>query len=203
MSGNGQVPAYRHSLIMPLATYFRKTRSSAAIQLKYPAGNFFPANRIAVGFTDESDDNYRLAPAARTRTRGTDGKDLGADIPAVLDATDGVTSGGPAEVRPPAAVSVSPKRVAGFDSGLSIRFSDEKGFAQHHFCFHVIQRDHEPLKRMLYQFDAVQNGLCLREDTGRGWLGPVAVGSGGGLSNSQCTVVRGKLSAEVPVRIRP
>ena len=52
----------------------------------YPANNFFPPNLVAVGFVDQAADNYRLAETSPYKSAGTDGKDLGADIDAIIAA---------------------------------------------------------------------------------------------------------------------
>jgi hypothetical protein len=59
----------------------------------YPAGNLFPASPSAVGFADLSEGKYQLAPSSRYRKKGTDGKDLGADIRALDAAIAGAVEG--------------------------------------------------------------------------------------------------------------
>jgi hypothetical protein len=53
---------------------------------RYPTGNFYPASMAAVGFTDLTSGNYRLAPSSIFRLAGTDGKDVGVDIDALTAA---------------------------------------------------------------------------------------------------------------------
>lgn len=55
----------------------------------YPPGNHFPADAAAVGFVDAANDDYRLAASSPYAGAGTDGKDIGADVSAVLAATGG------------------------------------------------------------------------------------------------------------------
>jgi len=66
----------------------------------YPPGNLFPSmddfRKQFVGFTAH---DYRLAPRSSWRGAGTDGRDLGADLAAVVDAAR--VRGAPARVRPP------------------------------------------------------------------------------------------------------
>ena len=63
----------------------------------YPAGNFFPANAAAVGFVNFAGGNYALATGSTFRNAATDGKDLGADIAALVAAGGGgLASGIPA-----------------------------------------------------------------------------------------------------------
>jgi hypothetical protein len=54
---------------------------------------FFPKDWKAVGFVDYrggAEGDYHLSPSSRYRNAGSDGKDVGADIDAVLAATKGV-----------------------------------------------------------------------------------------------------------------
>jgi hypothetical protein len=46
----------------------------------YPTGNFFPATLDDVGFVDRASGDYRLAPTSKYAGKGTDGRDLGADV---------------------------------------------------------------------------------------------------------------------------
>ncbi|MCW5978220.1 MAG: hypothetical protein KIT09_09095 [Bryobacteraceae bacterium] len=55
----------------------------------YPADNYFPAGWADVKFVDFAKGNYRLGTQSPYIKAGTDGKDLGADIEAVLAATAG------------------------------------------------------------------------------------------------------------------
>jgi hypothetical protein len=56
----------------------------------YPAGNFFPAANTNVGFVDVVNANYRLLSTSAYASKGTDGRDPGADVNAVESATQGV-----------------------------------------------------------------------------------------------------------------
>jgi hypothetical protein len=60
---------------------------------QYPSGNFFPAAASAVDFVNYNGGNggnYQLQSTSPYKNAGTDGKDLGADIAAILGATAGV-----------------------------------------------------------------------------------------------------------------
>ena len=57
----------------------------------YPAGNFFPANTTAVGFVNFAAGNYTLSSGSAFRNAASDGKDVGADIAAVVAAGAGGT----------------------------------------------------------------------------------------------------------------
>lgn len=59
----------------------------------WPAKNFFPADPQAAGMADYNDGvdgNYQLQPNSRYHNAGTDGRDLGADIPGLNAALQGV-----------------------------------------------------------------------------------------------------------------
>ena len=56
----------------------------------YPPGNHFPADVAAVGFLDAANHDYRLSASSPYAGAGTDGKDIGADVEAVVAATQGV-----------------------------------------------------------------------------------------------------------------
>jgi hypothetical protein len=53
----------------------------------YPAGNFFPATIVAVGFIDTSAGNFRLNASSPYKSSGTDGRDLGADMDSIEKAS--------------------------------------------------------------------------------------------------------------------
>jgi hypothetical protein len=58
-----------------------------------PASTCYPATLDDVGFVDWPNDDYRLAASSPYNDAGTDGKDIGADVEAVLTATEGAISG--------------------------------------------------------------------------------------------------------------
>jgi len=53
----------------------------------FPAGNMFPARMDSVGFADYIAEEYQLSAGSPYRNAGTDGKNIGADIPGVMAAT--------------------------------------------------------------------------------------------------------------------
>jgi hypothetical protein len=60
---------------------------------KWPSGNFFPAAAAAVQFVNYNGGNggdHHLQPSSPYKGKGTDGKDLGADVDAIGSATAGV-----------------------------------------------------------------------------------------------------------------
>jgi len=56
----------------------------------YPTGNFFPATVNNVGFVNAAGGDYHLTASSPYKNQGTDGTDLGADITAILNWTNGV-----------------------------------------------------------------------------------------------------------------
>jgi hypothetical protein len=79
------------------ACFSNSTFSSNAIidspPSSWPGKNFFPASPNAVRFANYnggSGGDYRLQPASPFKGKGTDGKDLGADLEAIHSATAGV-----------------------------------------------------------------------------------------------------------------
>ena len=52
----------------------------------YPSGNFFPASISDVQFEDSLHLNYRLASSSPYKNAGTDGRDIGADVDAIVAA---------------------------------------------------------------------------------------------------------------------
>ena len=59
----------------------------------WPTGNYFPASVAAVGFTSYNNGNggnYQLTSASPYKNKGTDGKNIGADVAAIYLATIGV-----------------------------------------------------------------------------------------------------------------
>ncbi|TLZ54034.1 MAG: hypothetical protein E6K17_08725 [Methanobacteriota archaeon] len=72
---------------------FRRNLIPGASIAAYPADNFYPAGIGDIGFTDLSGGNYRLSDTSPYKNAGTDGKDVGADIPSVERATCGAVNG--------------------------------------------------------------------------------------------------------------
>jgi hypothetical protein len=58
----------------------------------WPSGNFFPATAAVqfVNYNGGKGGDYHLQPSSPYKGKGTDGKDLGADVDAVISATAGV-----------------------------------------------------------------------------------------------------------------
>ncbi len=68
---------------------FTKNAMIGGSSAQNPTGNFFPANNAAVGFVNFATGNYTLAAGSAFRNAATDGKDLGADIGALVAAGAG------------------------------------------------------------------------------------------------------------------
>lgn len=56
----------------------------------WPAENYFVSDYEAIGFTNYNDQDYQLVPSSSFSNKGSDGKDLGADVNAIATATAGV-----------------------------------------------------------------------------------------------------------------
>src|SRR3989454_2745100 len=72
---------------------FRRNLIPGASTTAYPGDNFYPPGIGDVGFTNLSGGNYRLSDPSPYKNAGTDGKDVGADIPSVEQATCGAVNG--------------------------------------------------------------------------------------------------------------
>src|SRR3989449_1987225 len=72
---------------------FRRNLIPGASTTAYPGDNFYPPGIGDVGFTNLSGGNYRLSDSSPSKNAGTDGKDVGADIPSVEKATCGAVNG--------------------------------------------------------------------------------------------------------------
>ena len=54
---------------------------------QYPTGNYFPSTIASVGFNDYAGGDYRLNSGSPFKNKGTDGKDLGADVDSITIAS--------------------------------------------------------------------------------------------------------------------
>ena len=59
----------------------------------YPSDNFFPDSLNDLGFRDMKAGDYALVATSAFRSKGTDGRDVGADLEAIASATQGVLDG--------------------------------------------------------------------------------------------------------------
>ena len=73
---------------------FQKNALTGEEQSRYPAGNFFPASISDVSFSDYTQGNFSLAASSPYKNAGTDGDDIGADMPL----TDAIVPGPPVSV---------------------------------------------------------------------------------------------------------
>ena len=83
----------------------------------YPAGNFFPSSFAAVGFVDQTRGDYHLSATSPYRNAGTDGRDVGVDVDALIAAMHNTAAplpdgggggGGGADTTPPTVSLTSP-----------------------------------------------------------------------------------------------
>jgi hypothetical protein len=56
----------------------------------WPEGNMFTEDMQSIGFRSSTEANYQLQPTSPFKNRGTDGRDLGADIVGLNEALKGV-----------------------------------------------------------------------------------------------------------------
>src|SRR2546422_3874492 len=109
--GTGHGPGNDSLDVFFPARDFRRNAIPGASASNYPTDNFYPANLSNLKFVDYATSNYRLASGSPYKSAGTDGKDIGADIGAVEDATCGAingtycSSGGP---QPPPGSAIDP-----------------------------------------------------------------------------------------------
>ena len=100
------------STYFPGAVFAKNVLAGGASSTNWPAGNFFPASLDAVAFVNRTGGDYHLSATSPYRNAGTDGKDLGADIDALNEATacalDGACTGAPPDVTPPAVSIAAP-----------------------------------------------------------------------------------------------
>ncbi|HKP72948.1 MAG TPA: hypothetical protein VJT82_08425 [Pyrinomonadaceae bacterium] len=96
--GNPTIAAYFPNSII------RRNVIVGALDQYYPSDNFYPSSLGAVGFADQSNDNYRLLPTSAYKNAATDGKDVGCDFDALnaaLTNTPGSTTPTPTPLPTP------------------------------------------------------------------------------------------------------
>ena len=77
--------------------------------VNYPTQNAYVSSADSVGFVDRAGGDYHLKSTSPYKNAGTDGKDVGADIDAVLAATAGAISG---VAVPVGSVSITPQTIS-------------------------------------------------------------------------------------------
>jgi len=89
---------------------FTKNAMVGGTDNPYPTGNFFPSSyNPGVGFANYAGADYHLTASSPYKNAGTDGRDLGADIDAVLAATATAVSGNtPSDTTPPTVAITTP-----------------------------------------------------------------------------------------------
>lgn len=89
IKGDGSEGTSTLNINMPGWVFSRNVLISAP-STRYPTGSYFPATTADVRFVDYAGRNYRLASTSPYKGKGTDGKDPGANIDAIVAATSGV-----------------------------------------------------------------------------------------------------------------
>lgn len=90
--GNAALAHYFPGSIVDGNVIAKEINAPSNVESLYPAGNHFPAALAAVGFVDLGAGNYRLSDSSPYKGKGTDGKDPGCDIEALLAAQGGLVS---------------------------------------------------------------------------------------------------------------
>ena len=106
-----------------------------------------------------------------------------------------LTIGGPTSVAP-TAVSVTPSSGSGSSQTFAFLYSDPNGFADlpwAQMVFHV--NLNSPVNSCYAHYNRPANLVWLLNDGGTTWLGPVGLGIGGTVENSQCIVNAGDSSS--------
>ncbi|MCW5982418.1 MAG: carboxypeptidase regulatory-like domain-containing protein [Bryobacteraceae bacterium] len=183
----------------PGAVFLRNALVGAPTkQSSYPSGNFFPAGFSDVQFVNYAGGNYALASSSPYKNAGTDGKDIGADIAAVLAATQGVASPDDApSSKPPSADSVSPASGEGSSQTFRAVFSDSDGASDLKRVRLLVNAQPSEADGCYVSYEPSSKQLSLRGDDGSSWIGSKTVGTAGSLANSQCTVNTGASAATV------
>ena len=86
----------------------------------------------------------------------------------------------------PSAVSVSPSSGSGLTQTFTFAFSDTAGAADLHQQYALFSSSTSATNACEVEYDGTN--LYLLNNAGATWLGPMAPGSSGSLSNSQCTL---------------
>jgi len=196
ISPHGQYGVYGNGVgtgTIALETYargyvFLKNVLAGGSASKYPADNFFPPDLLSVGFVDYAAGDYRLSGASAYRLAGTDGLDLGADFSTIVAGTSGVLQGTSAPNQPPLAGTVTPSSGQGAIQAFTFAVSDGNGVADLRSALILFNSTLSAAGGCFVRYLRGGNSLSLRDDTGRIWLGPAALGAGGILANSQCEV---------------
>jgi hypothetical protein len=117
----------------------------------YPAGNYYPWTTNDIGFVDLAGGNYRLAQTSAYRGQGTDGRDPGCDIDALLAATPGTLPPQPVPTPTPAPTPVPtpgplPATGAATVVVMPDRFTLEPGLLRQAFAY-VFDQDGRLISR--------------------------------------------------------
>jgi hypothetical protein len=109
-----------------------------------------------------------------------------AGYPIAISATGGVVS--VALNQPPQPVSVSPSSGTGASQTFSFLFTDVNGTSDLTDAQMIFNSSLTGVSGCYINTDPIHKLLSLASDAGNTWLGPVTVGTGSSLQNSQCTL---------------
>ncbi|MCW5978115.1 MAG: hypothetical protein KIT09_08555 [Bryobacteraceae bacterium] len=167
---------------------FRRNALIGARSGDYPPGNDSPADIALIRFADPAAGDYSLASNSPYKKAATDGKDLGADLGAVVAATKSVFDPEAQRPRAPSADSMSPSAGSGLTQTFQLLFSDGNGAADIGWAFALFNATLAQAGGCYVQWRPAVNSIWLRDDAGAAWLGPVTPGSSGALANRQCAI---------------
>jgi streptogramin lyase len=89
---------------------------------------------------------------------------------------------------PPAVVAVLPASGSGAAQTFSLTVADGAGTANINLAYLLMNSSFSGVNACYVEFNRAANTFRLQNDAGTGWLGPITLGSGSSLVNSQCTV---------------
>ena len=89
---------------------------------------------------------------------------------------------------PPSVVSVMPSSGSGMSQTFSFAYSDPQGYSALSYVMAIVNNALSFSAGCALVYHPNSNTLYLTNDAGSAWTGPVTLGSGGTLQNSQCTV---------------
>ncbi len=95
---------------------------------------------------------------------------------------------GTAANQPPTIGSVTPSSGSGTTQTFRVTLSDPNGYGDLISLQMLVEQSVTPYNTCYLAYGPPANGLFLLNDAGTQWMGPVPLGSGGTISNSQCRV---------------
>jgi len=189
------------------ACYFQYIQSQNSLWLRNDAGTSW-LGPIGVGSAGTLSNSQCFIDAASSAVSGS-GASLMLDLAIAFEPlftgtrniymhgadTSGRSSGwqlrgtwNPVTLSAPAALSVSPSGCSGSEETFRFTYSDSNGYQQAEWVHGMFNTHLNQTGACYFQYIQSQNKLWLRNDAGSAWLGPAYPGSGGTLSNGQCTI---------------